>query len=103
MATSILTLDPVTLKNHFKDRCRATNNVYQNWQIRVHRSLSWLKRSVEFSEEELEARFLFLWIALNSLYSRWDAERNAPGQDSQSRREFFHRICLWDPASIAAA
>lgn len=93
-------LTPSALKARFKQRCGETNNVHQNWQIRIHRSLSWLARAIEFPADELEARFLFLWIALNSLYSRWDAATNAPEPDSTSRREFLSRLCADDPPTI---
>ena len=103
MATQPLSIDPAALRAAFKARCKATNDVYQNWQIRVHRSLSWLMRALDFPDEEVEARFLFLWIALNSLYSRWDGERNAPDQDSHARHDFFLQICRMEPESIASS
>lgn len=95
------TLDPASLapdalKSRFKQRCIATNNIHQNWQIRVHRAISWLKRAAQFSQDQPEAKLLFLWIGFNSLYSRWNAERNAPDQDSQARRDFLDRLCVWD-------
>lgn len=102
MATLPTSFKACALKVRFKERCVETAGVHQNWQIRVHRSLSWLKRATEFPEDELEARFLFLWIALNSLYSRWDNERNMPAQDGSSRDAFFHAICGMDQAAIAA-
>lgn len=95
-------LAPEALKARFKSRCAATNNVYQNWQIRVHRSLSWFKRAATFSEDQPEARFLFHWIALNSLYGRWNAEKNLPDIDGPSRHDFFRRIVEWDPSAVAA-
>jgi hypothetical protein len=96
-------LDAGALKIRFKARCTATNNVYQNWQIRVHRSLSWLKRGVEFGDGQPEARFLFLWIAFNSLYSRWNAGRNAPDADTQARDDFLDRVCAMDAGLVSAA
>jgi len=96
-----LLLDADSLKKRFKQRSVETNNVYQNWQIRVHRSLSWLKRATQFGDERPEARFLFLWIALNSLYSRWNAEKNAPDYDSNARDEFFDKLCHLNEELIA--
>lgn len=86
-----------TLRPRFKQRQAETQNVFQNWQIRVHRSLSWLKRSSEIPDGLPEAKFLLLWIAFNCLYSRWDAERNAPGQDAAARQAFLARVCEMDP------
>ena len=94
-------LDADSLKARFKKRCADTNNVYQNWQIRVHRSLSWLKRAAQFNDEQREAKFLFLWIALNSLYSRWNAGNNAPDYDSASRDDFFAKVFQMDPMLLA--
>jgi hypothetical protein len=100
-AITLPPLDWPSLRGRFKQRQEETGGVYQNWQIRVHRSLSWLKRAGEPSEEELDLRFILHWIALNALYSRWDPERNAPAQDSFSRTRFLHRVCDMDPPMIA--
>jgi hypothetical protein len=90
-------LTPEALRARFKARCLATNNLHQNWQIRVHRSLSWYKRASALDQEQPEAKFLFLWIALNSLYGRWNAETNAPDVDGRSRQELLHRLCRTHP------
>lgn len=95
-------MDADALKILFKKRCADTNNVYQNWQIRLHRAISWLKRASQFGEDQPEARFLFLWIALNSLYSRWNAAKNAPDIDSHARNDFIRVICAMDSQSVAA-
>jgi len=81
--------DPAILKRRFKQRCAATNNVYQNWLIRVHRSLSWSIRAATLAQQHPEAELLYLWIALNSLYARWNNERNVPDQDHPSRGDFL--------------
>ena len=36
--------------------------------LRVHRALSWIARA-ELCEDDDDARFIFLWIALNSAYA----------------------------------
>src|SRR4051812_47128787 len=89
-----------SLRARFKQLQQQTNNVYQNWQIRVHRSLSWYKRALTIAEDQPETRFLLLWIALNCLYSQWDGERNAPAQDASSRQTFLRRLCEWDIAMV---
>jgi hypothetical protein len=94
-------LDPDALKLRFKARCQASNNVYQNWQVRVHRSLSWTKRAMQFDQDQPEARYLFLWIALNSLYSRWNVQKNVPDQDSVARDGFLDKLCPQDAAPFA--
>lgn len=98
-----LDLSAEALKSRFKARASATGGVFQNWQIRVHRSISWLKRAAEFGvEAQPEARFLYLWIALNALYSRWNAEKNMPDADGASRSSFFRRTCEMDEPTFAA-
>ena len=37
---------------------------------RVRRSLSWLRRATEVSDEDLPPRFVDLWIALNAHYGQ---------------------------------
>src|SRR4051794_27016312 len=92
-APASASLNVVTMKSRFKQRCVETNHVHQNWQIRVHRALSWLKRSAELPESEPDLKFMLLWVSFNSLYSRWDSERNAPGQDAGARHAFLTRVC----------
>jgi hypothetical protein len=89
-------LSPDALKARFKQKCLETNGLFQNWQIRVHRSLSWSKRAMAFADDQPEARFLYLWIALNSLYSRWNNEKNAPDGDGPARRDFAATVCTMD-------
>ena len=38
-------------------------------RIRIHRAISWFARA-EVAEHDLDARFLFLWIAFNAAYAR---------------------------------
>lgn len=94
-------LSAVAMKVRFKSKCTLLGTRHKNWQVRVHRALSWLKRAGEFSEDQAEARYLFLWIALNSLYSRWDNGANAPGFDSQAREAFLGKLCDRDQATLA--
>jgi hypothetical protein len=67
----------------------------ENWKIRVHRSISWFRHAREFGEGT-EARFLFLWIAFNSLYGRWDPEKGRPAQDVRARVDFLRWMCRAD-------
>jgi hypothetical protein len=93
---ALLELSPDALKARFKALCLETNNVHQNWQIRVHRSLSWCKRATQFGADQPEAKYLFLWIALNALYGRWNAAKNAPDVEGHSRQELLRRVCEAD-------
>ena len=40
----------------------------EDFSIRIHRSLSWLKRS-EQEEGDQDARYIFLWISFNAIYA----------------------------------
>lgn len=44
------------------------DNLPESISIRIHRSLSWLQRSEQESEDK-DAQFIFLWIAFNSAYA----------------------------------
>lgn len=52
----------------------------QNFGLRVHRSISWIGRA-ENEEQDLDARFLFYWIAFNAAY--------ADERDVRGEREAF--------------
>ena len=93
-------LSYATLRPRFKQRQAETNNVYQNWQIRVHRSLSWLKRSEEMPDDQPDLKFMLLWVSLNALYSRWDGERNAPAHEASARSRFIVKICRMDGGRV---
>lgn len=41
----------------------------QSSRVRLHRAISWLARA-EAEADDLDARFIFLWIALNAAYAR---------------------------------
>jgi len=61
--------------------------------LRVHRALSWLNRS-EQCEEDLDAQFIFLWIAFNAAYSQdVDAIRIT---ETQSFQMFVQKLCELD-------
>lgn len=53
-------------------------------------------------ESHPEGELLYFWIAFNSLYGVWDAERNCPGVDHEARRGFIHTFAKADrPATEA--
>lgn len=52
-----------------KTRQRSERNSYSEaLGLRVHRSLSWLQRA-EQESDDIDARFIFLWIAFNAAYA----------------------------------
>lgn len=54
------------LKAKLKDREASYD---QDTRIRIHRAISWLRRA-EAEVEDLDARFIFLWIAFNAAYAQ---------------------------------
>ncbi len=55
--------------NSLKQRQRKIRDSFHtNLGLRVHRALSWLGRA-EPASSDGDARFLFLWIALNAAYA----------------------------------
>ncbi len=94
---------PSELRRRFKEICEATEKRFQNYQIRVHRALSWWERAGELDAEELpEARLIFNWIAFNSLYGSWDGEGGAPVKDRASWGAFLSRTLTWDRHGLLA-
>lgn len=96
-------LNPAALKTRFKKQCNDHPDSPDNWGIRAHRALSWHKRATELPADQPEARYLFYWISLNSLYSRWDAQRNAPGADRDTRQSFIRRLIQFDSGGRISA
>ena len=89
------------LRARFKERCLATENHFQNWQIRVHRSLSWLDRAFELDpEEQPDGRLLFDWIAFNALYGSWDEREGFPAPDAPAWRDFLRRLLKADRENL---
>ena len=62
----------------------------KEFNIRIHRSLSWLNRA-EQEDKDMDAKFIFLWISLNSAYSIHlnTYERHA---DEGLRLDFFKTL-----------
>ena len=54
-----------------------------NLALRVHRAISWLGRA-EREDDDLDARFIFYWIAFNAAYA----------EDTQSTNEWGERACF---------
>lgn len=66
-------------------------------RLRTHRALSWLQRAE--MAEDLDGRFIFLWIAFNAAYAtEVDASLRSSTQDHF--REFFQRICQLDSEKV---
>ncbi len=65
--------------------------------IRLHRAFSWLASVEEFPEsDQLDQKLIFRWIALNSLYGRWDGRIDEPTRDAESLERFLSTIIRLD-------
>ena len=94
-ATSPMTV--AELRRRFKAIREATSQRFQNYQIRVHRALSWLERALEVdSDEQPDGRLLYSWIAFNSLYGTWDDDAGFPAKDREAWQAFICRILSLD-------
>jgi hypothetical protein len=62
-------------------------------RIRIHRACSWMQRVEEIAGEASEDSMVILrWIALNSLYGRWDESAREPVNERASLRTFYDAV-----------
>lgn len=61
-------------------------------RVRLHRAISWLNRA-EQEDQDTDARFLFLWIALNAAYAQEFGFENA---EREQLRRFFEALLAHD-------
>ncbi|VEB26305.1 Uncharacterised protein [Actinobacillus lignieresii] len=66
-----------------------------NFRLRIHRSLSWLKKASV--AEDLDTQFIALWIAFNAAYAR---DLDDITRDRATFNEFLLRICLYDDEKV---
>ena len=96
-------MDIRMLRRGFKAVCKATEDKFQNFQIRVHRSLSWLERALEMDEKaQPEGRLLYAWISLSALYGTWDAQAGFPSREGESRAAFIAMLTGIDSSGLLA-
>ncbi|TVQ32703.1 MAG: hypothetical protein EA376_04885 [Phycisphaeraceae bacterium] len=75
-------------------------------RIRLHRCFSWMQRIEDLAAAGLDAddaRLVYGWIAMNSLYGRWDQERKEPVTDRESLATFLHRLFKHDHDDVLGA
>lgn len=80
-----------------KEQHRARRPQYPiELDLRIHRAISWLHRA-EKEEGDLDARFIFLWIAFNAAYGLELRERSEETQSERALlREFLARLLTID-------
>ena len=69
-------------------------NYTDEFSIRIHRSLSWIDRA-EKKDEDIDARFIFYWIAFNSSYSAIQSN-NYFDTERRVYKDFFEKILNHD-------
>ena len=66
----------------------------EDLRVRIHRAISWLERA-EQEPDDHDARFIFLWIALNAAYAR---EFGFEQSERDQTRRFVERLLACDTA-----
>ena len=78
---------------HLKERQRAERDHHaEGIALRIHRALSWLKRSEQCDDDD--GRFIFLWIAFNAAYANDLGEMRMA--ESPLLGEFLQRLSQLD-------
>ncbi len=83
-----------------KTRHRETRkNQEKNLAIRVHRSLSWLKRAADCKDSD--GKLIFLWIAFNAAYAKDSSPEQYNKQNNENKvyKRFFKKLCGLDKGS----
>ncbi|MFZ4722059.1 MAG: hypothetical protein ACOYMI_02780 [Phycisphaerales bacterium] len=99
-------LDIARLRKLWKPRrdSYARAMLYEDVRIRIHRALTWLEFAARCdASEDLDARLVAQWIALNSLYGRWDDRAGSPMPDRESLRVFAEQILSHDHDGLVAS
>jgi len=74
-------------------------DLHEDIRIRIHRSMSWLKRVPALREaEDADAVVLYAWIAINALYASWSQD-GAATEDWRLRHEFVKAMVKLDTKS----
>jgi len=80
-----------------KDFDAVKHGLSADMRTRIHRSLSWLHRSEE--SEDVEGRFISLWVAFNAAYGYLD-DFGMAAADHASFHEFLEKIVLADTEDL---
>ncbi|NMT63464.1 HEPN domain-containing protein [Marinobacter orientalis] len=72
-------------------------NYHSNLSLRVHRSLSWLQRAE--MQDDLDGKFIFLWIAFNAAYATEISEEYRASEQT-SFRSFLEKLSELDSVRL---
>lgn len=70
---------------------------HPNLTLRVHRALSWLNRAEQ--ADDVDGRFIFLWIAFNSAYAT-DIDAQYRLSEQSTFKAFLDKLCALDTANL---
>lgn len=73
-------------------------NFHPNLVLRTHRALSWLDRA-EKADEDLDAKFIFLWISFNACYAV-DIDQQYRELEKVQFNHFFEKIVNLDSEQL---
>ena len=68
---------------------------HANLRLRIHRALSWLDRAEQ--AEDLDGRFIFLWIAFNAAYAT-EIDDHQRLSEQETFKAFLQKLCTLDKA-----
>ena len=66
---------------------------HPNLRLRVHRALSWLDRAEQ--ADDLDGRFIFLWIAFNAAYAN-EIDEQRRLSEQETFKAFLEKLCALD-------
>ena len=91
--------DILDSKELYRRRIEAESILPENLTLRLHRSLSWLERAEQQTDDD--TAFIFYWLAFNALYAR---ERVNNFDLSESERgmfgHYFEKIAKLDKSNL---
>ncbi|MDG1137612.1 MAG: hypothetical protein P8N28_05050 [Phycisphaerales bacterium] len=65
-------------------------NTHDAIRLRMHRAFSWMRKADDFAiPEDADARLIFSWVAMNTLYAKWDSDRANREPEWQTREDFL--------------
>ncbi len=81
-----------TLKNSTK---RTRDGCDESFRIRIHRAISWVKKARALPEEDIDLKFISLWIAFNCAYGK-EISTDGYFGEKVGFRDFLTVICDLD-------
>lgn len=67
----------------------------ESFRIRIHRAISWVNKARELPEEDIDLKFIALWIAFNCAYGK-EISTDGYFGEKVGFRDFFTVICDLD-------